>query len=148
MARIPPDAATIEFYVLHFDTAYSCNTKWNSLPNYNSTGMRIISPADSTGQYIRSRLIRVYSHCIMCLGVSFRLFSCLFAPLLNLKHEKTRRGKTRKYMKRYKKAQTLHYKMRKDRVYIDNRLFYLSWNKHRCCNLKSVGRTNQSKVGL
>ena len=38
--------------------------------------------------------------------------------------------------------------MRKDRVYIDNRLFYLAWNNHRCCNLKSVGRTNKSKVGL
>ena len=38
--------------------------------------------------------------------------------------------------------------MRKDRVYIDNRLFYLAWNNHRCCNLKSVGRTKKSKVGL
>ena len=30
-------------------------------------------------QYIRSRLILVYSHCIMSLGVSFRVFSRLFA---------------------------------------------------------------------
>ena len=35
-------------------------------------------------QYIRSRLIRVYSHCIMslgCLFVSFRVFSCVFSCL-------------------------------------------------------------------
>ena len=51
-------------------------------------------------------------------------------------------------MKRYEKTRILHYKMRKDTVYIDNRLFYLSWKKHCCCNLKSVGRTNKSKVGL
>ena len=38
--------------------------------------------------------------------------------------------------------------MREDRLYIDNRLFYLAWNNHRCCNLKSVGRTNISKVEL
>ena len=31
-------------------------------------------------QYIRSRLIRVYSHCIMSLEVSFRAFSCVFSP--------------------------------------------------------------------
>ena len=68
--------------------------------------------------------------------------------VLNLTHEKTRREKTRKDMKTYEKTRTLHYKMRKDRVYIDNRLFHLSWNNHRCCNLQSVERTNKSKVGL
>ena len=63
--------------------------------------------------------------------------------VLNLTHEKTRRGKTRKDMKIYEKTRTLHYKMRKDRVYIDNRLFYLALNNHRCCNLKSVGRNQK-----
>ena len=38
--------------------------------------------------------------------------------------------------------------MRKDRVHIDKRLFYLAWNNHRCCNLKSFRRKNKSKVGL
>ena len=37
-------------------------------------------------QYIRSRLIRVYSHCIMSLGVSFRVFSCLFASFRVFSH--------------------------------------------------------------
>ena len=51
-------------------------------------------------------------------------------------------------MKRYEKTRTLHYKMRKDRVYIDNKLLYLSRNNHRCCNQESVGRTIKSKLGL
>ena len=43
--------------------------------------------------------------------------------------------KTLKDMKRHKKTRKIHYKMRKDRVYIGNRLFYLAWNNHHCCQL-------------
>ena len=38
--------------------------------------------------------------------------------------------------------------MRKDMIYIDNRLFHLAWNNNHCCHLKSVGRKNKPKVGF
>ena len=68
---------------------------------------------------------------------------------MNLTHEKTRRGKTEKDTVRHEKTRKIHYKMRKDRLYIDNRLFFfLAWKNHRCRNLKSVGRKSKSKMGL
>ena len=67
---------------------------------------------------------------------------------LNFTDKKTPKDTERKDMKRYGKTRTLHYKMRKDRAYIDNRLFYLAWNNNHCCQLTSFGRKSEPKVRL
>ena len=56
--------------------------------------------------------------------------------------------KTRKDLKRHEKKRKIHDKMRKDRVYNDNRLFYLARNNNHCCQLESVGRKSEPKVRL
>ena len=64
------------------------------------------------------------------------------------RHGEERHEKTQKDTERHEKTRKMHWKMRKDRVCIDNRLFYLAWNNNHCCQLTSFGRKSEPKVRL
>ena len=61
--------------------------------------------------------------------------------VLNLIDEKTLKD-TKRHEQYIIKCEKTEYN------YINNRLFNLAWNNHRCCHLKSVGRKITSKLGF